>query len=202
MHWLLWLLLSEAEPNNISRLKHLSCLLYGHMPLQTPSLDFKTWTKAADQMSRISSWWLLQLQITHHIVWIQCEVLRCAGAELRLCWHSLAAKPTLAFIARPRGRKGLKCPGLVWWAWGLWTSHGSLSPIAKDIPVPCSSRRQCLSHACSAAFAGAQPLPGQAPAAWGAGLQAVAGTEAEGLGLRRRVIRQGHGTSSTELLIF
>lgn len=30
----------------------------------------------------------------------------------------------------------------------------------------------------------------------------AAGTEAEGLSLRRGMIRQGHGTSSTELLIF
>lgn len=197
MHWLLWLSLTEAEPNSISRLKHLSCLLYGHTPLQTPSLDFKTWTKAADKQDFIMVIATGTNHTSHCVnsVW-SSEMCR---YRVRLCRQSLAAKSTFAFIPRPPGRKGLECPGLVCWAWGLWTSLGRLSPMEEDIPAPCSSRRQCLSLVCSAASAGAQPLPGQAPAAWGAGLL---GQKLRGLGLRRGTIRQGHGTSSTELLIF
>lgn len=160
MHWLLWLSLTEAEPNSISRLKHLSCLLYGHMPLQTPSLDFKTWTKAADKQDFI----MVIATATNHTSHCVNSVwsFEICTYGVRLCRQSLAAEPTFAFIPRPAGRKGLECPGLVWWAWGLWTSIGRVSPMEEDIPAPCSSRRQCLFLT--------QPLPGQAPAAWGAGL--------------------------------
>lgn len=84
------------------------------------------------------------------------------GCQAHLCFYSKASSEEGA--GKPRaGVMGMRA---------LNQPRGPLSH-GKDIPAPCSSRRQCLCHACSAASAGAQPLPGQAPAAWGAGLQAV-----------------------------
>lgn len=103
--------MTEAEPNNISRLKHLSCLLYGHMPLQTPSLDFKTYRKAAEEQDFI----MVIATATNHT---PCCVNSVCSFEMcrygvRLCRQSMDAKPIFAFIPRPAVRKGLESPGLV-----------------------------------------------------------------------------------------
>lgn len=142
------------------------------------------------QMSRISSRWSLQLQITHHLVWIQCEVLRCAGTGWGCAAGAqLPSPPLLLFQGQQWGRG--------WSAQGWCDGHegsGSATRASHHeggIPAPCSSGKHCLPNTCLAASAGVQPLPGQAPAAWGAGLQGVAWYSRQGAWFEERDSQTG-----------
>lgn len=195
MHWLLWLSLTEAEPNNVSRLKHLPCLLYGHTPLQTPSLDFKTWTKAADKQD----FTMVTVTATNHTS--QREVLRCAGMGWGCTDEAqLPSPPLLLFQGQQWGRG--------WSAQGWCDGHQSSGP-ATGASLPWKKTSQPLAPAGGTAF----PILAQKHLQEHShchdrclqcgelGCKLWPGTEAEGLGLGRGMVRHGPRTNSTELLI-
>lgn len=201
MHWLLWLSLTEAEPSNVSRQKHASCTdtsPYKHA-------GFIAKPERNQQTSRISLPWSLQLQITHQIVRIQYEVLMMCGYRVRLRCRSPAAEPTFAFIPRLAARKGLEPPSASVMAlmgaraldrpWdpphhGCKTSHPLLKREALGSP-------RLLGSICRTSATARTGNCGTG--SWAA--SCVWGTEAEEPGLRRGMVRQGHGTSSTELIM-
>lgn len=149
MHWLLWLSLTEAEPNNVSRLKHLSCLLYGHTPLQTPSLDFKTWTEAEFHHGDCYRSHIVLCEFSVKSgdvqVWGEAMLMK-PGCQAHLCFYSKASSEEGAGMPRA-GVRGMR---------------------ALDHSFPWKKTSQPL------APTAAQPLSGQAPAAWGTWLQFVA----------------------------
>lgn len=128
MHWLLWLSLTEAEPNNVSRLKHLSCLLYGHKPLQTPSLDFKTWTEAEFHHGDCyrSHIVLCEFSVKFGDVqeWGEAMLME-PGCQAHLCFYSKASSEEGAGMPRA-GVRGMRA-----------LDHSF--PWKKDIPAPFSS---------------------------------------------------------------
>lgn len=141
MHWLLWLSLTEAEPNNVSRLKHLSCLLYGHTPLQTPSLDFKTWTKAdfhhGDCYSYKSHIILCEFSVKFGDVQVWGEAaLMEPGCQAHLCFYSKVSSEEGAGMPRAgvRGMRALDQPQEP-------LSHGKRHPSSllqqEEMPYPC-----------------------------------------------------------------
>lgn len=156
MHWLLWLSLTEAEPNNVSRLKHLSCLLCGHTPLQTPSLDFKTWRKAADEqdfiMGNCYSYkshiiTLCEFSVQFWDVQVQGEaVLSEPSCQAHLCFYSKASSEEGAGVPRAgvMGMRALNQPqGSL--------SHGKRHPSPllqrEAMPFPCLLSSICRSPA-------------------------------------------------------
>lgn len=124
MHWLLWLSLTEAEPSNVSRQKHLTCLLYRHMLLQTRRLYFKTWTKPTDKQDFIT----VIVTATNHTsdcvnsVWsfddvqVQGEaVLPEPCCQAHLCFYAKAgseegARAPSASMMAPMGARALDWP--------------------------------------------------------------------------------------------
>lgn len=140
MHWLLWLSLTEAEPNNISRLKHLSCLFYGHTPLQTPSFDFKTWTKAADKQGFI----MVTVTATNHTSYVKFwdvqvrgeAVLMKPGCQAHLCFYSKANSEEGARMSRASvmGMRALDQP---WEPFSHEKRHPSPLLQQEAMPFPC-----------------------------------------------------------------
>lgn len=203
MHWLLWLSLTEAEPSNVSRQKHLTCLLYRHMPLPTHRLYFKTWTKPTDKQDFITA---IVTATNHtsdcvHSAWsfddaqVQGKnVLPEPSRRAHLCFYSKAgseegARAPSASVMAPMAARALGRPREPL-PRGCKTSQ-PLAPVG-GTAFPTLARQHRRTSA--AARTGTCSMGSWAASCGG-------GTEAEGPGLRRGMVRQGHGTSSTMFLI-
>lgn len=155
-------------------------------PYKHPALISKPGEK--QQLSRISSWWLLQLQITHHTVWIQCAVLRRAGMGWGCAVRAWLPSPPLLLLQGQQWGRG-------WNALGWCDGHEGSEP-ATGASLPRKKTCQPLAPAGGNAFPMLAQQHLQEPSHYQTGICSVESWAVScGLGQKLRGLVWGEGWS-------